>query len=158
MAKYCILGYSFQNWWRSSLNLNRNDLRRGAKKKLQCTHENWGNISNTWKFSFLRPHKRFPTSFFNNMPFSIKSQYPPLSIVGSVSLQKWQNSALQDKAFRIGQCCGSGSESGSGRIRVFWSDPDPDPPILVIFPVFYHDRNRFKEDVLSSLLILKANA
>ena len=40
---------------------NRHDLIYGAKKKLQWTHENWQNIRNAWKFSFLRPQEHFPT-------------------------------------------------------------------------------------------------
>ena len=36
---------------------NINDLRYGAKKNLQWTHENLHHICNTRNFSFLRPHK-----------------------------------------------------------------------------------------------------
>ena len=44
------------------LRTNRIDLRYGAQKNLQWTHENWHNVRKTWKFSFLRPHEHFPTS------------------------------------------------------------------------------------------------
>ena len=50
---------------------NRNDLRYGAKKKLQWTHENLHNICNTRKFSFLRPHEHFQTSLSNDKALKI---------------------------------------------------------------------------------------
>ena len=50
---------------------NRNDLRYGAKKNLQWTHENLHNICNTRKFSFLRPHKHFQTSLSNDKALKI---------------------------------------------------------------------------------------
>ena len=73
-VRYVLVGsVSLQNWQNCAfydrafklggdvLWTNINDLRYGAKKKLQWTHENWQNIRNAWKFSFLRPQEHFPT-------------------------------------------------------------------------------------------------